>query len=422
MLAQDVKVVDSAAPAAQVGFDPSRPESVETLEVIFKVAERCNIDCTYCYYFHLGDSSALERPRIVSAEVVSALGDWIVDGCRELGIPRVRIAFHGGEPMLVPPARFHAMCDVLRSKISPVADLGFAIQTNGTILNDAWLAMFTEFDIAVGVSIDGDRVAHDRYRLDRHGRSTFDATMANLRRFQAWAAGDPRKLPSTISVIDSANDYRRVYSFLRGLGIMRMSFLLPDRNAEDPDGTLQSITAPYGKALLDIFEAWLDEDDPEVYVRFISEALAYFDIHEVLPPEQARHRGRTKKRVQIVVARSDGTVAVDDTYLPALAWYSQTPTAAISEVSLREFLSQRAFATIEQVSTTLPTACRSCQWRAVCRGGDIENRWSAARAFDNPSAYCAAYKTLLAGICRSLTARGYPSEILRERFDFQEYS
>jgi uncharacterized protein len=422
MLAQDAEIVDSAGPEAQHGFDVARPESVHTLEVIFKIAERCNIDCSYCYYFHLGDSSALERPRIVSPEVVSALGDWIVRGCQELRIPRVRIAFHGGEPMLVPPAKFHTMCEALRSKIAPLADLGFAIQTNGTILNDAWLALFAEFDIAVGVSIDGDRVAHDRYRLDRHGRSTFDATMANLRRFQAWAAGDPRKLPSTISVIDSANDYRRIYRFLRGLGITRMSFLLPDRNAEDPDGTLQSITAPYGKALLDIFQAWLDEDDPDVYVRFISEALAYFDIHDVPPPESTQHEGRTKKRVQIVVARSDGTVAVDDTYLPALAWYSQTPTAALTEVSLRQFLSHAAFGTIEQVNATLPTACQSCQWKAMCRGGDLENRWSAARGFDNPSAYCSAYKTLFAGICRNLTAAGYPPEILRQRFDFQECS
>ena len=300
-----------------------------------------------------------------------------------------------------------------------MADLGLAIQTNGTILNDEWLAAFSDFDISIGVSIDGDRAAQDRYRLDRHGKSTFAKTVANLERLRKWAESDPRRMPSTITVLDRANDYRDVYRFLRGLGICRMSFLLPDRNAEDPDGVLQSETIPYGDALLEIFESWLSEDDPNVYVRFISDALTHFDIHEALPPRDVVVPSG-KKRVQIIVARSDGTVAVDDTFLPALGWYSETPSVAISSASLRDFLSRDVFSTIERATSTLPTACRTCQWREVRRGGDLENRWSQERGFDNPSAYCSAYKRLYAGMCHDLAAQGYPLDVLRDRFEYEE--
>lgn len=405
-------------------FDPSRPDSIETLEVVFKVAERCNINCSYCYYFNMGDTTALDRPAIVDPDVAASLGDWIAQGCRELGIPRARIAFHGGEPMLVRPWVFREICQELRSRIGEAADVRFAIQTNGTILNDEWLAIFDDFDVTVGVSIDGDRAAHDRYRLDRRGRSTFDATVATMRQLREWSAGDPRRMPSTISVLDSANDYRQVYAFLRSLDIQRLSFLLPDRNNDNPRGDLDDVIAPYGQALLDIFASWLAEDDPNVYIKFVHKALGYFDIRarSATDGSTPRDGSRTRKAFQVIVARSDGTVSIDDSYIPALTWYAEAPTVSIREASLRKFLSRRIFMEIEEASSTLPTGCGTCQWRQMCRGGDLENRWSSARGFDNPSVYCSAYKTLFSGMCQLLAANGYPRDVLRERFDFQESS
>src|SRR3546814_3929234 len=35
---------------------------IDALQVVYKVAERCNINCSYCYYFHMGDETPLERP------------------------------------------------------------------------------------------------------------------------------------------------------------------------------------------------------------------------------------------------------------------------------------------------------------------------------------------------------------------------
>src|SRR3546814_5493668 len=40
----------------------SEPDSIDALQVVYKVAERCNINCSYCYYFHMGDETPLERP------------------------------------------------------------------------------------------------------------------------------------------------------------------------------------------------------------------------------------------------------------------------------------------------------------------------------------------------------------------------
>src|SRR3546814_8479891 len=40
-------------------------------------------------------------------------------------------------------------------------------------------------------------------------------------------------LPSTISVLHSANNYRDIYHYLRDLGVEELNFHLPDRNLDD---------------------------------------------------------------------------------------------------------------------------------------------------------------------------------------------
>jgi sulfatase maturation enzyme AslB (radical SAM superfamily) len=63
------------------------------------------------------------------------------------------------------------------------ADLTVAhsFQTNGTLIDEAWCAFFAEERVNVGVSVDGPKHLHDRNRLTRSGRGTFDKTIAGIR-------------------------------------------------------------------------------------------------------------------------------------------------------------------------------------------------------------------------------------------------
>jgi len=38
-------------------------EYKKTIEVVLKLTERCNIDCTYCYVFNKGDESYKKHPK-----------------------------------------------------------------------------------------------------------------------------------------------------------------------------------------------------------------------------------------------------------------------------------------------------------------------------------------------------------------------
>jgi uncharacterized protein len=394
---------------------------VDKIQVIFKIVERCNINCDYCYYFNMGDKSALGRKSTVTVSTAEQLAQWLAVGCQELATTEVLICFHGGEPMLFHPERFDAICAAIENRLGKMVRLRFGIQTNGTIATRQWLSVLDKHQVSVGISIDGGPGAHNRHRLDHRGKSTFEKTKDNLKAFVRIAEDTHPKAiwPATLSVLDWRNDYAEEYVYLRKLGVRRMSFLLPDRNVDDGFRRDSGETPQkYGEALFDIFKAWLTEDDPSVEVLFIKEFL---DKLQCAPSNESRNSdvepdGERSFEIrwskQILVVHSDGAIGVSDAYIPALAWYLDTPKSSIFDTSLRSFLMSGVYDEICRANNALPIACRECEWRRFCRGGDNENRYSKKNGFDNPSVYCDSYKVFFEKACRLLVENGYPAERL----------
>ncbi|MBA6256432.1 MULTISPECIES: radical SAM protein [unclassified Colwellia] len=381
-----------------------RVQSIDRLQIIFKVVERCNINCSYCYYFNMGDESALSRPSIVSFDNAISIAIWIAKGCVELNIKNVDISFHGGEPMLLPIKRFKSICKILNDAISKFAHLTLSIQTNGTILNKDWIEIFEEYEINVGFSIDGYREANDRYRLNKDGSSTFDIIVKNILTINSSKSLSSKLKLSTISVIDPMNDYHKVYKFLRSLGIIEMSFLLPDNNVDTL--TDKNFIDGCGRAMFDVFEEWLIEDNPEVTIRHIEDVLPFYNIHVSRSPAQKASKN------QILVAQSNGKIAVNDSFIPALNWYRTTPEINTKEKIMLEFLHDSVFDEIEYIINSPSKECFSCKWLKVCGGGDMENRFSTKDGFNNPSIYCNAYKIYYQSLEKLLVKNKFPIALL----------
>ena len=48
-----------------------------------------------------------------------------------------------------------------------------------------------------------------------------------------------------------------------------------------------------------------------------------------------------------------------------------------------------------EASTTLCETCKQCEYMDACGGGQLAQRWSNERKFDNPSVYCESWKAIL---------------------------
>jgi uncharacterized protein len=110
---------------------------------------RCNLQCRYCYNGE--PSTAEDMPESVIERAISLAGD---------GAKPFHLQLTGGEPTLVPALIEYAA--VLAHQTGWCASIG--IQTNATSLTPGLLDLIRNYNIEVGVSLDGPPSIHQRQR------------------------------------------------------------------------------------------------------------------------------------------------------------------------------------------------------------------------------------------------------------------
>lgn len=118
---------------------------MSTLTVILKMSERCNLNCSYCYFFNGKDQSYKQRPAFISDKNIDSLIHFLKQGAVDLSIKKVVFGFHGGEPLLFGKEKFAKLCSELKLKLLNVVQVSFSVQTNGLLLDEEWLKIFTKY-------------------------------------------------------------------------------------------------------------------------------------------------------------------------------------------------------------------------------------------------------------------------------------
>jgi uncharacterized protein len=152
----------------------SKRPMIET--IVVQPTPFCNIDCSYCYLPHRRDRSVMKLDTLRALfERVFASG-W--------SAPSITVIWHAGEPLILPPSYYSDAFDLIETLRPSDIALRHSIQTNGMLITDAYCELFRDYDVGIGVSLDGPRALHDANRLTRSGRGTFDQTMAGVRLLQ----------------------------------------------------------------------------------------------------------------------------------------------------------------------------------------------------------------------------------------------
>ncbi len=66
-------------------------KKINNLEVILKTAERCNLNCSYCYFFQGEDKSYQKHPSIIKRDTIKRLTLFLINGVSSLGIKNLQI-------------------------------------------------------------------------------------------------------------------------------------------------------------------------------------------------------------------------------------------------------------------------------------------------------------------------------------------
>lgn len=347
----------------------------------------CNLDCEYCFFLskdqlYPGSGFRME-PDVHAAYLGQLLG-------AHGGADEVVVAFQGGEPTLMGLDFFRRTVELEQELRRPGQRILNTLQTNGTLLDDAWGEFLHEHGFLVGLSIDGPREMHDAYRVDKGGKPTFDRVVRGLdvlRRHDVdWNA---------LTTVNAANgDHgRRVYTFLRDeLGAQYVQLipvverataeLLPlaeegwgRRAGERPlyrqEGDLvthRTVGAEqYGRFLVEVFEEWVRHDVGDVFVQEFDTALAHW-----LGMDRAGMCVHARTCGSALALEHNGDVYscdhyVEDDYLLG--------NIAGGRTLLQLATSPQQVAFGNAKLDTLPEYCLRCDVRFACNGGCPKDRF-----------------------------------------------
>ena len=361
---------------------------------ILKATSTCNLRCDYCYMFELADRSFERQPPVMGSDVVDSTAGAIAAYCAKFRQPKALIVFHGGEPTLAGQAWFRHAVKAFRSQMPAGCATSCAMQTNGVLLDEAWVDLCAELGLSVSVSLDGPPLVHDSQRVNAAGAGSYRDAVAAIERIQSHS-GMEHLFGGVLCVVNPNVDGRAIYRHFRSLGITNMDFLLPvEANWDHPLSGFASPT-PFADYLISVFDEWWSENHPKV-------RIAYFDsLLRLLVGSRVHSDSLGGDPLTMIVVDCNGSIEPVDSLRSCGNGFTQLGLNTQHDPIERAFQHptfQLALAGQEGLCRT----CRECELRDVCGGGYLPSRFRQSNGFDNPSVYCADLIKLIhhvAGAC-----------------------
>ena len=128
----------------------------------------CPARCSYCFGPRSGPQMSLNT--------LSQTLDHIQQTASEGGNARIRIIFHGGEPLTAGHGFFEKALDGIRLRFGAMVE-EISVQSNLWLLDDGYARLFKEHRVGLSTSLDGPEEITDTQRC----RGYFDRTMKGIR-------------------------------------------------------------------------------------------------------------------------------------------------------------------------------------------------------------------------------------------------
>ena len=391
---------------------PCESKAGQGIHVVAKpIGPLCNLNCEYCFYLEkqaLFDAGEQYR---MSDNVLSA---FINNYITSQPTPIVEFVWQGGEPTLTGVDFFRRVIE-LQKPFAGAKTITNSLQTNGTLLTDEWCDFLKKHNFMVGISIDGPKEVHDRYRRDRKDKGTFAQVMRGLRLLQK------HKVEYNVLACvarETAKHPLEVYSFLKNEGAEFIQFSpvverLPDlsssqiglrlagpsslsKEEEQTEVTAWSvIPEEYGDFLIAIYEDWVHHDVGKVFVMNFEWALNAWIGNPSPVCIHAKTCGRS-----VVMEHNGDVFACDHCVYPEYR-IGNIRTDKLSDMVERSL--QSGFGVSKE--TALPRWCRECEVLAACQGGCPKHRFTKTQ-YNEPGLHylCEGYKKFFFHIRKYLHA------------------
>ncbi|AVT33352.1 radical SAM/SPASM domain-containing protein [Plantactinospora sp. BC1] len=327
--------------------------------VVMQPTTLCNLDCAYCYLPFRAADRRMTVP--VAAAVAGPVNGWARQG-------RFSVVWHGGEPLAAGREHLAALLAPFDSAVE------HHVQTNATLIDDAWCEFFAAHRIRVSVSVDGPR-DRNRERVGRGGQPSYDRIMAGVEALRRHGISY-----SALCVVGRPEPglATELYDYFLDLGCDVLGI-----NIEETEGVNTRRNAHPAELVsgfwAELVTAW--RRNPRIHLREVEWSLRYAAAvldgteDDVLP----------RQLDPIPTIGYDGSVVLLSPELAGFADpdYADFTSGNVLETPLRDILATAGRTPWVAEFLTGVENCRArCPYFGFCGGGHAANRYFEHGRFD----------------------------------------
>ncbi|MCD8129813.1 MAG: anaerobic sulfatase maturase [Lachnospiraceae bacterium] len=331
------------------------------ISVLMKPASGlCNMKCDYCFYCDEAAKRERESYGLMSEETLKN----VIRRTMLRAEGAITYAFQGGEPTLRGLSFFEKAVAYQRKYNKMGVRVYNALQTNGYGINEDWCRFLSENHFLVGVSVDGIKETHDKYRHGKDGSPTFDRILRATELFDQFGVEY-----NILTVVNQkvAAHISEIYDFYRKRGWHYQQYIACLDPLEEERGLNEYALRPeqYGDFLITLFDLWY-QDWEKGEAPSIREFENYIGILMGYYPEACNQRGICS--IQNVV-EADGSVYPCDFYM-----LDEYRLGNFNQDRLDRILERAKESGFVERSMKLTAECKACEYFKICRGGCQRNR------------------------------------------------
>ncbi|WBX74921.1 radical SAM protein [Tenacibaculum ovolyticum] len=347
-----------------------------------KVASRCNLNCSYCFMYNLGDTTYKKQPKFMSYETVDHIIEKAKNHIKKYNKKEFSFLFHGGEPLLAPKEFYIDFINKVKKIQNELNDVFFSfdLQTNGVLLDESWIQLFKELNISPSVSVDGTKKAHDMFRVDHKGNGSYDTVFKSIGLLiKKMTFAD---IACVINIKETPKD---IYESFKEMNVSYVNFLIPDYTHDNfPFNSKEGLM---GDWLIKLFDIWVNDTQRYKIPLFIGLLNTLMRVNE-----------NTKNESTVLIIETNGEIEAIDSLKACGHGFTKTGLN-IKEDSFQDIektsLGKLYF---NDFNSKLCKQCLECPLKEVCKGGRLVHRYSKENGFNNPSIYCNDLIKLIAHI------------------------
>lgn len=315
---------------------------------------KCNMECSYCFYKDEISKREVGDYGMMSTKTLECIIEKAIDKANK----ECTFAYQGGEPTLAGITFFEKSMEYQKKYNVKGIRIQNVIQTNGYHIDEMWCQFFKKNNFLVGVSLDGIKNTHDRFRRNIKGEDTYFVILRNIELLKKYEV--EFNILTVVNKI-TANKIGRIYENYRKMDFQYQQYIACMNSlGESKFENEYSLTAEeYGKFLCRLFELWMidRENGREVHIRQFENWLRILNGGI---PEACEQRGICARQT---VIEADGSIFPCDFY--ALDSYK---IGNINENTLEESDKNRERSGFIESSYNHSEECLNCEYFAVCRG------------------------------------------------------